>query len=217
MSNNNMRECPLFEGVEDAEIDSLLSCLGAKRRTYKKDAFIFRVDDPAQHVGIVLSGGANVIQEDFWGNRAIMMHVGRGDLFGEAFSCGKSERLPVSVIATEASEIMLIDCRKIVATCTSACVFHVRLISNMLQILANKNLVMTNKMGFLSQRTTREKLLSFLSAQAVNAKSREVTIPYNRQELADYLCVERSALSRELTRMKADGLLDYDKNRFTLC
>lgn len=208
--------CPLFAGIEKEQIHSLLQCLTAKHSVYKKDGFIFRADERARYVGIVLAGGANVIQEDFWGNRTILTHVGVGELFGEAFSCAEIDRLPVSVIATQPSQILLIDYRKIVTVCSCACVFHSQLISNMLRILANKNIFLTQKMGHLSKRSTREKVLAFLSAKAVDAKDNHILIPFDRQELADYLCVERAALSRELSAMKKDGLLTYHKNRFTL-
>ena len=146
----------------------------------------------------------------------ILAHVGRGGLFGEAFSCAGKGTLPVSVAASETTGIMLIDYRKIVTTCSSACVFHMQLIKNMMRILAEKNILLTQKMEHLAKRTTRDKLLSFLSAQALLAGSDTVDIPFNRQELADYLCVDRSALSRELGAMQAEGLLKYEKNRFEL-
>lgn len=212
----SIKKCPLFKGIESEQLASLFSCLAAKKAAYKKDEFIFRADEPAVSVGVVISGGANVIQEDFWGNRVILTHVAPGELFGEAFSCVETESLPISVVATESSEILLIDYKKIVMTCSSACTFHSLLISNMMRILANKNIMLTRKIAYVSKRTTREKLLAFLSAQAMQEKNKEITIPFNRQELADYLCVERSALSRVLMEMKAEGLIDYEKNRFTL-
>ncbi len=211
-----LKECPLFAGIEPSQWKALLPCLNAQRRSYAKDEYIFRVDEPALFVGVVLSGGAHVIQEDFWGNRAILTHVVPGDLFGEALSCAGTDRLPFSVVATEASDILLIDYRRISRVCSSACVFHARMIANMLHILADKNVRLTQKMEHISKRTTRDKLLSFLSAQAVQADSHDIAIQFSRQELADYLCVERSALSRELGAMKRDGLLDYTKNRFIL-
>ena len=212
----SINDNPLFARIEGEQLESLLRCLAARSRTYKKDTFVFRVEERASFVGLVLSGGVNIIQEDFWGNRTILAHMGAGDLFGEAFSCAEVEHLPVSAVATEASEIMLVDYRKIVTVCPSACIFHSQLISNMLRILAAKNIMLTRKIEHISKRTTREKLLAFLSAQAVQAKSSVVQIPFDRQELADYLCVERSALSRELGAMKKAGLLDYEKNRFVL-
>jgi len=211
-----IKKCPLFAGIEDDQLESLLYCLTAAKRVYIKDEFIFRADNKAVSVGIVISGGVRVIQEDFWGNRAILAHIGPGGLFGEAFSCAGTDRLPVSVVASEKSEVMMVDYRKIVTACTSACVFHTRLVMNMLRILAEKNIMLTRKIEHLSLRTIRERLLSFLSVQAVQAKSDVVEIPFNRQELADYLCVDRSALSRELGLMQNEGILHYDKNRFEL-
>lgn len=211
-----IKKCPLFAGIEDDQLESLLYCLTASKRVYTKDEFIFRADNKAVSVGIVISGGVRVIQEDFWGNRAILAHIGPGGLFGEAFSCAGTDRLPVSVVASEKSEVMMVDYRKIVTACTSACVFHTRLVMNMLRILAEKNIMLTRKIEHLSLRTIRERLLSFLSVQAVQAKSDVVEIPFNRQELADYLCVDRSALSRELGLMQNEGILRYDKNRFEL-
>ncbi len=209
-------DCQLFAGIKREELGELLDCLGAKRRSYGRDDFIFRVDEHTEYVGIVLDGGANVIQEDFWGNRNILAHIEPGELFGEAFSCAELDRLPVSVIATENSDILLINYRKIVSVGTSTCIFHSSLISNMLGILAEKNILLTRKIEHLSKRTTREKILSFLSAQAITAQSNDLTIALNRQELADYLCVERSALSRELGQMKQDGLIRFSKNHFVL-
>jgi len=207
---------PLFADIEKDQLESLLGCLLATRRVCKKGAFIFMAGNNAVSVGLVLSGGVNVLQEDSWGNRTILAHLGAGELFGEAFSCAGIERLPVSVIAAERSEILLIDYRKIVTTCPSGCAFHARLIENMLRILAEKNILLTRKLAYFSKRTIREKLLSFLSDQAIRAGSNVVEIAFNRQELADYLCVDRSALSRELGAMQKKGLIRYHKNRFEL-
>lgn len=216
MITHEIKKCPLFAGIEENQLESLLGCLTATKRTYMKDKFIFRADDHAEFVGIVMSGRVYIIQEDFWGNRVILTHAGSGGLFGEAFSCAEINKLPVSVIAAEKSEIVLINYRKIVTACSSACIFHTQLIKNMLRILAEKNIMLTRKMEHLSKRTTREKILSYLSVQAVRKKSCTVESPYNRQELADYLCVDRSALSRELSLMQKEGLLRYDKNKFEL-
>jgi CRP-like cAMP-binding protein len=211
-----MKECPLFTGIDDAQLESLLGCLDAKYCSYKKDEFIFHADEKAEFVGVVLTGFVNIIQEDYWGNRAILGRISPGELFGEAFSCAESNRLHVSAVATEAAEIMQINYRRIITVCPASCVFHTKLITNMLKVLANKNIILTRKIEHISRRTTKEKLLSFLSDQALLKDSSEIVIPYNRQELADFLCVERSALSRELAEMKKEGLLDYDKNRFVL-
>ena len=183
---------------------------------FRKDEMVFMAGDKALSIGVVLSGGVRVLQEDFWGHRTILAHIGPGGLFGEAFSCAEKNTLPVSVAASELTEIMLIDYRKIVTICSSACDFHARLIRNMIRVLAEKNILLTQKIEHLSKRSTREKLLSFLSSRVLPAGSSSVEIPFNRQELADFLCVDRSALSRELGMMQSEGLLRFEKNSFEL-
>lgn len=167
-------------------------------------------------MGLVLEGAVHIIKEDFWGNRSIIARIGPGELFAEAFSCAEIPSLPVSAAAVTDCTVLSINYRKIITVCSHACVFHTRLIHNMLHILALKNQMLMDKLGYLTKRTTREKLLSYLSAQAVQTGSSRFFIPFDRQELADFLCVERSAMSAELSRLKKEGLLDYRKNEFTL-
>ena len=171
---------------------------------------------PANEVGLVLMGEAHVMREDVFGNRTILTHLGRGDLFGEAYACAKMKRLPVTVSAVTESEIMFIDCKRILTTCTSACVFHTRLIENLMSVLAGKNILLMRKLEHISRRTTRDKLHSYLTEQARIAGRRDFSVPFNRQEMADYLCVERSAMSAELGRMRDEGLIEFEKNRFRL-
>ncbi len=218
MKNNFevLKKCALFEHIAEAEISGLLKCLSAKEKKYKKNDFIFSEEDTPTYVGIILSGSVCIVKEDFWGNRAILTKLGVGDLFGEAFSCAGVKKLPVSVIASDDAEVLLVDYKKIITTCSTACVFHTRLISNMIKILANKNIMMTQKIQHIVKRTTREKLLSFLSEQALKSKSNTFTIQFNRQELADYLSVDRSAMSNELCKMRDEGILNFNKNNFEL-
>ena len=197
----------LFADIDEQQLDTLLTCLKTVTRTYRKEEFIFIRGDRPSYVGIMLSGGANVLMEEPGGQRVILSHVSAGQLFGEAFSCANLETLPVSIVASEPSEIMLIDYCKLVTTCSRSCPFHHQLIMNMMRILATNNIQLTEQIGHLSKRTIREKLLSLLSMQARQADGRTVEIPFNRQELADYLCVDRSALSRELSAMQAEGIL----------
>lgn len=208
--------CPLFHKINETELKSLLVCLSATQKHYKKSQPIFRAGESVQTVGIVLTGNVHVVQEDFWGNRSILANVEAGGLFGESFSCAETEKIPVGVIAVQTSEILWIDYRKIVTTCSSSCVFHTTLIQNMLRILAQKNVLLTEKMELLTRRTTREKLLAYLSAQAQRAGSAEFSIPFNRQELAEYLSVDRSAMSNALSKMQKEGVLRYQKNQFEL-
>ena len=211
-----IKQCPLFAGIEEVDLKALLDCLTAVRRAYKKNEFIFFAGDSVQSVGVVLSGSVHVLQEDYWGNRAILAHVDSTCVFGEAFSCAETERLPVSVIAAEKTEVLLIDYKRIVTTCSSSCAFHMALIKNMVKLLAQKNVMLTQKMEMITHRTTRERLMVYLSSQAMKAGESRFTIPFNRQQLADYLSVERSAMSTELSRMQSDGLICTNKSEFEL-
>ena len=167
-------------------------------------------------MGIVLSGKVHIVREDYYGNRNIVAIVSTGEMFGEVFACAGTDLMPVSVFAEEISEIMFIDLRSITTTCGQGCEFHGVIIRNLLRIVSEKNLILNRKIDFLSKRSTREKLLSYLSAQAKRTGSAEFSIPFNRQELADFLCVDRSAMSAELSKMSRDGLIRYEKSRFRL-
>ena len=210
----SVRLSPLFSGMEKNELDALLECLGALSLRFERDDFILRAGQPALWVGLVAEGSVRVVREDFFGSRTILAHIGPSELFGEAFAWAGSPPMPVSVVAAEPCAVLLLDCRRMVSTCREACTFHTRLVSNMLGILAGKNILLTRKMEHLSQKTTREKLLSYLVSLA--GPDGRVTLPFTRQELAEYLCVDRSALSRELGRMREDGVLEFERNRFVL-
>lgn len=207
---------PLFRGVNQEELLELLYCLTATSRSFSKGEAIFRAGDTAIHVGIVLSGMVQVVKEDFLGNRTILTKLDVGGLFGESFACAKIDKLPVSVFAVAASKILFVDYRRIITTCSASCVFHHRLVENMLGILAGKNVMLNQKIEVLSKRATRDKLIAYLSAQAQAAGSRSFIIPFDRQELADYLCVDRSAMSAELCRLRDEGLLSFHRSRFEI-
>ena len=208
--------CALFSGIEEPQLRTLLSCLAAVSRSYERNTFVFSAGDAVSSVGVVLSGSVHVLQEDYWGNRRILSHIGVSGMFGEAFSCAETEHIPVSVLAAEKAEILLLDYKRIITSCSSACGFHTTLIQNMMKILAQKNVLLTQKMEIVTHRTTRERLLAYLSAQAVRAGSSCFTVPFNRQQLADFLSVERSAMSAELSRMQTEGLLRTNRSEFEL-
>ena len=194
----------------------MLSCLEASVKEVKKGEAVFLEGEPAQFVGLVLSGAVQVVRDDFYGNRSVVTHIGPGGIFGETFACAGIKNLPVSVFAESGGQIMLLNLERILKTCSSACGFHTVLISNLLQIMAEKNLFLNQKAEFLSKRTTRQKLMAFLMAQAKKQGSDEFTIPFDRQALADFLGVERSAMSAEISRMKAEGLIETNRSRFKL-
>lgn len=211
-----LKTCPLFKGIDENDLSALLKCLSSTEKSYDKNEFVFMAGDAASSVGIVLSGSVTVLHEDFWGNRSILTRLEPGELFAEAFSCAESDSLPVSVITDDKSVVLLVDCKRIITTCSSVCNFHTILIKNMLNILAHKNTMLTRKIEHLTKHNTREKLLSYLSSQAQLAGKNSFDIPFNRQELADYLSVDRSAMSTELGKMRDEGLLSFDRNHFVL-
>ena len=211
-----LQGCPLFAGIDRADMEALLRCLSSRQKSYAKNGFIWEEGGAAGDLGVVLSGSALILREDFWGRRKILTRIGRGGLFGEAFAFAGAQKLPFGVIAAEESDILFLNCRHIMDPCESACSFHGGLIKNLVLILADKNITLTQKLEHVTQPTTREKLLSYLSEQSRLSGSGTFDIPYSREELADYLSVERSAMSAELSRMRRDGLVDYNKNHFEL-
>mgnify|MGYP000850611680 CR=1 FL=1 len=213
---NVMKTVDLFRNIEEVELLPLLSCLSANMAHFEKGETIFLSGEKIKQFGIVLSGQVQIVQDDYYGNRSILAEVNQGNLFGESFVYSEIKMLPVSVISSTESELLFIDCRKLAAPCSKACDFHSRLIQNMLNIISKKNVFLTQKIEFLSKRTTREKLLAYLSAEAKKAGSNRFCISFNRQELADYLFVERSAMSAELSKLRDDGILKYHKNQFEL-
>ncbi|WP_010243215.1 Crp/Fnr family transcriptional regulator [Acetivibrio cellulolyticus] len=211
-----LKKSPLFSGIAENNLSPMLNCLSIRKAVYAKDAYILSAESPVTDVGIVLSGSVNVIKEDFWGNRAILAKMKSGEIFAEAFSFALVRKLPVSVVAAEKVEILFVDFKKITTTCPSACDFHTQLIQNILKLLAQKNIMLTQKLEHIVKRTTREKLLSYLSEQAKQAGGNSFSIPFNRQELADYLSVDRSAMSNELCKLRDEGILEFSKNHFVL-
>jgi CRP-like cAMP-binding protein len=211
-----LKTVDLFKGIEEAELQPLLACLSAKEAHYKKGQTVFFNGENIERFGIVLSGQVQVVQDDYYGNRSILAKIGTGHLFGESFACAEIKKLSVSVLATTESELLFIDCRRLAVPCAEACVFHSSLIRNMLSIVSMKNISLTQKIEFTSKRTTREKLLAYLSVEATKVGSSRFSIPFNRQELADYLSVDRSAMSAELSKLRDDGILNFHKNLFEL-
>lgn len=207
---------PLFHGIAADELEALLPCLDARQRSYPKGSAIFRVGDVISTMGIVLEGSVRLEKEDYWGNRSILASFGVGQSFGEVYACEAELPFDINAIAAEDAVVLLVDVRKITTMCSSSCAFHARLIRNLLGIIAKRTHALTRKIEHTAKRTTRDKLLSYLSEQAESAKSNRFSIPFDRQELADYLSVDRSAMCAELSRMKKDGIVDFRKNQFEI-
>ncbi len=211
-----IKRCPLFEDIEEENLLAMLNCLGAKVAEFDKKYTIFAEGKPATYIGIVLSGSVQITKTDFYGNRSILEISRTGEMFCEAFACAEVMSIPVSVVAAEPSEIMFINCSHILHTCHNNCGFHQKLIFNLMKSLARKNLVFHRKIEITSKRSTREKLMAYLMFCASKENSPIFEIPFDRQELADYLGVERSGLSSEISKLKKEGVIDAHKNTFRL-
>jgi len=210
-----LRNVKLFENVGDS-LEAMLQCLGSQEKCFSKGEIVLMAGDPVNYVGILLSGELQIIQEDYLGNRSILTEVHPGHIFGEALACAGVDESPVTVIAKANSHIMCLGVSRIVTTCSSSCQFHNQLIENLLKILARKNLLLSNKNQLLSRRTIQDKVLSYLSLQAEKKGSSQFEIPFTRNELADFLCVDRSALSRVLSKLQNDGIIEYQNKNFKL-
>ena len=211
-----LKKCPLFYGIEEENLIKMLGCLGARVESFDKKYTIFAEGGAAKYIGIVLSGAVQTVLIDYYGNRSIVEESYPSDIFAEEFACAEVDSLAVSVIATEASEVMLIDCSHIIHTCRNSCAFHQQLIFNLMRGLANKNIAFHRRIEVTSKRSTREKLLTYLALSAKRHGSSHFEIPFDRQELADYLEVDRSGLSAEISKLRREGILDNKKNIFTL-
>ena len=212
-----LRKCPLFREIKGQELEKALEYLNARVSSFAKGEAVLNEGDPANYVGIVLTGRLQIVRTDFFGNRSILANLVPGELFGESFACAGVERVPVTVAAVEAAEVMLIDCLRITRPCGYGSQLHRRMIFNLLQIVAAKNLVFHQKIEVTSKRTTREKLMTYLMLQAKQRGSLEFDIPYDRQELADYLEVERSGLSAEIGKLRRQGTIEAERRRFKIC
>lgn len=211
-----LERCPLFFGIDPKDLPAMLGCIDGRVQTCEKNETIFREGDPATQIGVVLSGAVQIVRQDFYGRRSVIGSVQPAQLFGEAFACAQADALPVSVITTERSEILRADCRRITQTCCNACAFHSQMILNLLHIVAENNLRLNRKIEIMSRRSIRQKLMTYLLEQAKQHGSAAFTIPFDRQALADYLGVERSALSAEIGKLRAEGVLEAEKSKFHL-
>lgn len=213
---NNLKKCILFKGIESFQILPMLECLNADIKEYKKNQLVFKNGDKIDKSGIVLKGELQIVQYDYFGNRSILSQIGENQLFGVSYSlCDLT--LPICIEASQGSLILFINVHKIITPCKKLCQNHLVLIRNLLSILSMKNISQNQKIECLSKRTTREKILNYLTIVSMQNNSKTFKIPYNRQELADYLCVERSAMSAEIGKLQKEGFIKTNKNYFEIC
>jgi len=208
--------CELFEGVETGDILTMLPCLQAEIRRCAKGEYVLRQGDEMTRLPLLISGLMMIQHEDYWGNRSIVQALVPGDVFGEAYAVPGGGRMQNDVLTAEDSLLMWLNVQKMLTVCASGCPFHSLVTQNLFRILAGKNRKLMQKISLLSQRSTREKLLTYLSDEAQRRGCSSFDISFNRQQLADFLSVDRSAMCAELSRMQRDGVIAYEKNRFTL-
>lgn len=211
-----MEKSVLFWGIKEEDLERVISCFDVKLSRYDREQFVIHQGERAKGVGLVVSGQLHIIREDFLGNREILTEVETGDIFDEVYAVLADECQSIAVVTVQQAEVAFFSIDKMLTTCSSNCSFHNIIIKNMLRVMAQKNLMLTRKMAHLSRKSIREKLVSYLSDESSRQGKREITISFNRQQLADYLSVERSALSRELSKMKDEGLIEFYKNHFVL-
>jgi CRP-like cAMP-binding protein len=211
-----LKRTKLFAGVGEEDIAAMLNCLGARLRTFKKGEHVLRQGRHLDDILILAAGSLYIQRDDYWGNRSILGHIGIGEIFGEAYVAPESGPLLNDVVAAEESTVFFFDVKRVIRTCSSACRFHTMVVQNLFFVISEKNRSLVQKLDYMSRRTTREKLIAYLSEEAKKANSPYIEIPFNRQQLADYLSVDRSAMSNELCKMRDEGLLEFEKNRFKL-
>ena len=210
-----LKRTKIFAGVGYDEIVSMLSCIGARLKTYKKGEYVFRQGEHITDITVLLDGSLHIQKDDYWGNRSILGEISVGEMFGEAYAYDSGAMLN-DVVAVEDSVVIFLDVKRILTSCSNACRFHSIVVQNLFFAISEKNRKLVQKIGHMSKRTTREKLISYLSEQAKKQNSANFTIPFNRQQLADFLSVDRSAMSNELCKMRDEGLLEFEKNKFRL-
>lgn len=208
-----LKNVPLFTGMHEDDLEEMLNCLGANKKIYKKDSIVISVGDSISSVGIILSGSARIVKEDIDGNINIVSELKTSDIFAEVFACSGTLS-SISVVTQTDCEILFVVFEKVINTCSSSCKFNSKLIENMLRLIASKNIQLHDKIEILSKRSTREKLLEYFAKQIEISDSNKFKIPFTRNEMADFLCVDRSALSRELGKMRDEGIIRFYKNNF---
>lgn len=211
-----LKKSQLFSGVNENDIASMLGCLNAEIRQYKKGEYVFNQGEHIDKICLLADGSLHVQRDDYWGNRSIISRICIGEMFGEAYLAPESGAVINDLIATDDSTVIFFDAKRVITTCSNACRFHAMVAQNLFFAISEKNRSLVQKLSHMSQRSTREKLISYLSEQANKSHSNSFSIPFNRQQLADFLSVDRSAMSNDLCKMRDEGLLTFDKNFFTL-
>ena len=213
---NQIKNSPIFFGISEEELKEMLQCFNARIKNYENGELIIRQGDMINNIYLVLSGTVNIEKDSYWGRRIIVSQLGANDNIALAFVASKNVESSIDAIAVENTKLLILSYQKCTTMCQNVCTKHKLLINNLFEILSKENIELLQKIENISQKTIREKLLTYLSNVARRAKSNIFEIPFNRQDLADYLNIDRSAMSFELSKMQKDGLIKFDKNKFML-
>ncbi len=212
----DIKEAPLFQDVREEELEPVLSCLDGHVKVYEKGEYISLAYEEVKNVGLILKGKVQMVQEDVWGRKTLLMFMNKNELFGETFICGNHTLPTVSFYASTSVEVLFLPIHRVMHACSNACIFHHRITENLTRMIASKNEHLIEKIEILSQKTLKDKISVYLSIEAKRSQSEYFELPTGRVELAYYLCADRSALTRELNNMKKEGLIDFDKNTFRI-
>ncbi len=211
----NLLRTPLFAGISDKELTNIQAQGYMRRQTFQKNAYVLRVDDPVLEIGMILLGSVRIENTDLWGNKSILSRPGAGKIFAKTYALCQEPML-VDVVTAEQTEILFLDLHLLQHAKNHSAAWYIQLLHNLLRITTRNNLSLSGRVFCTTAKSVRSGVLTYLSAQAVKQGSKQFTIPFNRQQMADYLNVDRSALSKELCRMRDAGLLVFHKNQFTL-
>ena len=204
----------LFENVRNNEVLELLKCIGIKTKTFKKDAIIVKQTGKIDFLGVILSGNATISKTDSMGNITIVEELKMNDIFGHNIVCCGIDRSPVDIIAKNECEVLFLPFEKVVTPCNKLCPYHLQLIKNVMKMISKRNSLLNDKIDIIGQKTTRDKILALLDTY--RTQENVFSIPYSREEMAKFLHVDRSAMSRELCKMRDEGILRFHKNHFEM-
>ena len=216
MYTPNYMEIPLFQGLDMEEINEVLQRFHGLIKHFPKSDYIYLAGDCVENLCVVLEGTVQMIKEDIWGEKAIIANLGAGSVFAENFLGRLGDRSVVSYFVASDSEVLMLPLGRMLFDSNTNSKASQRLMCNIVSILADNNTRLIEKTEILCKKTLRSKILAYLEQEARNNGSHRFTIPFNRTDLANYLDADRSALTRELARMREEGLIDYNKNTFEL-
>lgn len=209
-----MLQIDLFENVQNSEVLELLKCIGIKTKVFRKNAFILKAGSKIDYLAVILGGNAIMSKTDSFGKQTIIEELKMNDIFGHNIVCCGLDKSPIDVVAQNECEVLFLPFEKVVTPCEKLCPYHLQLIKNVMKMISKRNSLLNDKIDIIGQKTTRDKIMALL--ETYHNGQKVFSIPYSREEMAKFLCVDRSAMSRELCRMRDEGILKFSKNHFEI-